>query len=276
MARSKRKPARRRSSRGGGWGALPYVIGAIIAVGVLVAALYLKGQTEDQMAVDPETLCPVSTGPVAMTVILFDLTDPLTPAQSKQLTQYLDHEIANAATGTEFTMGVVREDPADWGATEPLCKPRTGGDVSQLTQNVRLVTQRYQERFLIPVSDKIQRMISATAAKQSPIMEALQTLIADTPDFLTYGGPRKVIVVSDLLQHSEAMSFYRGDDWQSFANSAGYKRLGKTLNGADVSIFAVPREVAKIKDPAVIEDFWLRYFDVQGSHLPTFKNLGDL
>ena len=276
MARTKRKPVRKRSSRGSGWGAVPYVIGALIAVGVLVAALYLKGQTEDQMAVDPKTLCPVSTGPVAMTAILFDLTDPLTPAQSKQLTQYLDLEIAKATTGTEFTMGVVREDPADWGATEPLCKPRTGDDVSQLTQNVRLVTQRYEERFLTPVRENIQRMIAATAAKQSPIMEALQTLIADTPNFLTYAGPRQVIVVSDLLQHSDAMSFYRGDDWQSFANSVGYSRLGKTLIGADVTIFTVPREVAKIKDPAVIEDFWLRYFDVQGSQLPTFKNLGDL
>ena len=276
MARSRRRPSRKRSSRRGNWGAVPYVLGALIAVAVLVGALVWKGQTEDQMAVDQETLCPLSTGPVSMTVILFDLTDPLSTAQSKQLIQYLDDEIKASPTGTQFSMGVVREDSDAWGATDPLCKPRSGDDVSNLTQNVRLIDKRYKDRFLTPLRGHIQDMISATAANQSPIMEALQTLIADTPGFLTFAGPRRVILVSDLLQHSDAMSFYRGDDWQGFAASAGYDRLGKTLDGAEVAIFAVPRSVEKIKDPNVVEDFWLRYFDIQGTNLPTFKKLGDL
>ena len=241
----------------------------------LGAGFYLMNKTSTAMAVDPETLCP-ATGRVAETVILFDVTDPLSSSQSNQLMQYLEGEFSDAPVGTQFTMGVVTENPSDWGATAPLCKPRSEADVSSLNQNVDMVRRRYEDRFLAPLNANLKRMITASGANSSPIMESLQALVAGTPDFLTFPGPRKVIIVSDLLQHSDAMSFYRGDDWQSFAASLEFQRLGRTLTGATVEIFGVPRVVSKIRDPQVVEDFWLHYFDVQGANLPVLRNLGDL
>lgn len=276
MARSNRRRNNHRSGRSGNSSILPYVLGAVAAIGLLVAAIFYRNQTEHETAVNADTLCPLDTGPVAMAAILFDLTDPLTPAQSKQLLARVEKEIADAPIGTQFTMGVVSEAPEAWGATAPLCKPRSGHDVSTLTQNVKLVETRYEKRFVAPLHDNIQSMISANGANKSPIMEALQTLIADTSGFLTFAGPRKVIIVSDLLQNSDAMSFYAGDDWQSFATSPQFGRLNRTLDGVDVVIFEVPRVVSKIKDPSVIEDFWLHYFDVQGANVPTVKTIGDL
>lgn len=255
---------------------IPYLAGAVIALGLLGAAGWWMNRTSTEMAVNSETLCPLATGPVAETVILFDLTDPLAAAQTSQLLQHLESEFANAAIGTQFTMGVVSENPADWGATSPLCKPHSERDVSALTQNVPLVKQRYEERFLAPLERNLQRMISASGANSSPIMESLQALTTGTPGFVTFTGPRKIILVSDLLQHSDAMSFYRGDDWQRFAASPAFQRLGRTLNGVDVEIFAVRRVMEKIKDPAAVEDFWLRYFDLQGARLPKLHSLGDL
>jgi hypothetical protein len=276
MASYNRRRKKRRPSPGTSSSIWPYVLGAIVAVGLLGAAIYFRNQTEQQTAVNSDTLCPLETGPIEMAAILFDLTDPLTPAQSKQLRARVEKEIADAPIGTQFTMGVVSEDAGSWGATAPLCKPRAGQDVSTLTQNVKLVEARYEERFLTPLNNNIESMISANGANKSPIMEALQTLIADTSGFLTFSGPRRVIIVSDLLQNSDAMSFYAGDDWQSFSSSTEFVRLNRTLEGVDVIIFAVPRVVAKIRDPQVIEDFWLHYFDVQGANIPTVKTIGDL
>ncbi|MDB5658477.1 MAG: hypothetical protein JWS10_1092 [Cypionkella sp.] len=276
MARSNRRRSTRRKDRGGTSSIWPYVLGAVAAIGLLVAAIFYRNQTEHETAVNVDTLCPLDTGPVAMAAILFDLTDPLTLAQSKQLLARVEKEIADAPIGTQFTMGVVSETPESWGATAPLCKPRSGHDVSTLTQNVRLVETRYEKRFMEPLHANIESMISAHGANKSPIMEALQTLIADTSGFLTFAGPRKVIIVSDLLQNSESMSFYAGDDWQSFATSPQFARLNRTLEGVDIIIFEVPRVVSKIKDPRVIEDFWLHYFDVQGARVPTVKTIGDL
>jgi hypothetical protein len=200
----------------------------------------------------------------------------MSAAQSSQLRQYLEGEFTDAIVGTQFTMGVVSETASDWGATDPLCKPASEKDVSSFNQNVGLVKTRYQERFLAPLLANLERMISASGANTSPIMESLQTLVADTPGFLTFKGPRRLILVSDLLQHSEAMSFYRGDDWQSFEASPAFQRLGRTLNGVDVEIFAVPRVVNKIRDPSAVEDFWIRYFELQGASLPKLRSLGDL
>lgn len=274
---------RRRGPRTGGRPPPPgqgsnvlYILGAIIVLALLGGGIYKMRATGVEMAVDQNTLCPTSTGPVAEVVILFDLTDPLTRAQTDQLQQYIEREFETAVVGTQFTMGIVSEDQNDWGATPPLCKPRSERDVSSLTQNVALVQKRYDERFLAPMHANLSRLISASAANSSPIMESLQAVTAGTPGFLTFSGPRKLILVSDLLQHSEAMSFYRGDDWTSFEASPAYQRLGRTLGGVDVEVFAVPRDVKKLREPAVVEDFWVRYFDVQGANLPTVHTLGDL
>ena len=275
MAPRRRSSNRQRLGRSKG-NVLPYVLGAVAAVGLLGAAVWTMNRTAAEMAVDEATLCPKATGPVAETVMLFDLTDPLSAAQGKQLQQYLEREFAEASVGTQFTMGVVSETAGDWGATAPLCKPRSEKDVSSLTQNVRLVQARYDERFLAPLTANLARMISTSGADSSPIMESLQALVADSPGFLTFAGPRRLILVSDLLQHSDAMSFYRGDDWQSFASSRAFQRLGRTLEGVEVTIFAVPRVVARIRDPAVVEDFWIHYFELQGAGLPKVRSLGDM
>lgn len=252
-----------------------YVLGALVSLGLLGAGFYWMNVTQSEMAVDADTLCPAK-GPVAMTVILFDVTDPLSAAQSNQLLQHLEREFAEAPVGTQFTMGVVSEYQDDWGATKPLCKPRSEKDVNSLTQNVVMVKKRYEERFLGPLNESLNQMIAASGANSSPIMESLQALIAGTPGFMNFSGPRKLILVSDLLQHSEAMSFYRGNDWQSFAASPAFQRLSHSFDGAKVEIFGVPRIVAKIRDPAAVEDFWLHYFDLQGADLPILHNLGDL
>jgi hypothetical protein len=273
--RSRRSPRRRREESHLGRNIL-LGLAALAAAGVLGGAFFLMNRLEKTSAIDEATLCPKATGPLAEVAVLFDLTDPLSPAQSSQLRQYLEQEFATAATGTQFTLGVVSEDPADWGATDPLCKPASGAEADQLTQNKAFLQERYDQRFRAPIEASLERMISASAAKTSPIMESLQALAADTPGFLTFSGPRRLILVSDLLQNSDAMSFYRGEDWQSFEASPDFQRLGRTLGGVEIDIFAVPRALDKIRDPAAVEDFWIRYFELQGAHLPRLRSLGDL
>lgn len=267
---------KRRYSRSGR-GATPWlhVIGAVVVASLLIGAFVLLRQTEDEMAIDRTTLCP-NRGPTAMMAILFDLTDPLSSAQANQLRSHLERLIDTAAVGTQFTLGVVSSNPTEWGASAPLCKPRTGSDVSSATQNVRLVQNRYEEAFVQPLNTRIETMIAATGANSSPIMESLQSLVSASPGFVTFTGPRRVILVSDLLQHSDAMSFYRGQDWNDFVASKDFERLGRTLDAAQVTLFEIPRPVGKIRDPSVIEDFWMHYFDIQGADRPVVTRLGDL
>ncbi|WP_157970923.1 hypothetical protein [Pseudogemmobacter bohemicus] len=227
-------------------------------------------------AVDENTLCPAATGPVGETVILLDLTDPLSPAQHAQLMTWLEKEIDDAPQGTQFTLGVVSDDPTLWGATDPLCKPQTAASANNLTQNARIIDERYQQKFLQPLREKLTLMVRSSGAKRSPIMESLQALVSDTPGFITSEVPRRIVMVTDLLQHSDALSFYRGGDWESFRKSPAFQRIGATLVDAEIRIYQVPRPTEGVKDPDVLEDFWTRYFEVQGAHLPRVTRLGDL
>ncbi|MBD9529701.1 hypothetical protein [Paracoccus sp. PAR01] len=267
-----------RSRRGGGAGSgktiLLVALAAVMVVGV-GGLFWWSNRTARASALDPETLCP-EAGPAGMTAILMDLTDPLSHAQASQLLAWLEKEVDDAPRGTQFTMGVVSEDLANFHATPALCKPQDKASASSLTQNPELIGRRYDELFLKPLEANIRELTTATAAKHSPIMESLQSLVADTPGFVTFEGPRRIVLVSDLLQNSEALSFYRGGNWDSFRKSPGYQRLGSTLTEAEVAIYQVPRPLEGVRDPVVLEDFWLRYFERQGSHKPAYKRLGDL
>lgn len=272
-SRRSRGGARRRSARRGA--SLWLILGAAAAVALMAGLFLVQRRTEEQMAIDPETLCP-ATGPRAMVAILVDVTDPLAPAQAMKLREYVRREVDRAETGTEFSLGMVSDDAGKLGAEVALCKPHSGADVSQLNQNVRLVEQRYEDRFLTPLNGLFERMMAASNAKQSPIMEAVQALIGDTPGFVTFDGPKRVILVSDLLQHSEAMSFYRGQDWQGFIASPAAQRLSQSLGGAEIELYLIPRPSGFKGDAAAVEDFWIRYFDHQGARLPVVHRLGDL
>ncbi len=275
--RSSTRGARRgRGGTKGGLSTSVLVIGAIAVMVSLGGGFWWAGRQTALAAVDEKTLCPLASGPVAMTSILLDLTDPLSPAQHSQLMAWLEEEIDAATRGTQFTLGVVSENPENWGATEPLCKPQDAASASALTQNVRLVGDRYRERFLAPLKANLEQMVSASGANSSPIMESLQALVSATPGFVTYEGPRRIVLVTDLLQHSDVLSFYRGGDWESFSNSGDYQRVGATLSNAQVQIYQLPRPAEGIRDMDAVEDFWLRYFERQGAQAPGVKRLGDL
>lgn len=279
MARRSLGRRSRRRGRGahkGGMGTAIAVIAAVLVLSVIGAAFWWSDQESRASALDAETLCPETTGPLAMTAILLDLTDPLSPAQHAQLLARIDKEISDAARGTQFTLGVVSEDPTRWGATPPLCKPQDPASANRLTQNERLIAKRYESDFHGPLRNRLLAMVSATGANRSPIMESLQALVAETPGFVTFTGPRRIILVTDLLQHSDALSFYRGGTWDSFRASSGFQRLSRTLDSAEIGIYQVPRPTEGVKDPAILEDFWIRYFERQGAHVPVVTRLGDL
>lgn len=130
-------------------------------------------------------------------------------------------------------MAAVAADPAARGVSFSHCKPLEGEDANELYRNPRLFAERYDEEFKKPFCDMIDRMLRSEGAPHSPIMESLQAGLAETPGFLDAAWPRRVVIASDLLHHSDSFSFYRGDDWRSFESSTAFGRMAKTLDGVD-------------------------------------------
>ena len=171
----------------------------------------------------------------------------------------------------------MRADASERNADFARCKPATGEKANELYQNPRIIEERYREEFLEPFEAILSAMLDSPAAERSPILESLQALLVSAPGFVDASYPRRVIVVSDLIQNSAAFSFYRGDTWGRFIRSQDAERLAGRLRGVEVEICRIPRPGAKV-NKAVVDDFWVNYFDRAGASRVVASTcpLGDL
>ena len=82
-------------------------------------------------------------------------------------------------------------------------------------------------------------MLDASEAKQSPIMEGLQALLAGTAADRREGrGPAPIVIASDLIQNSDAMSFYAATTGELQA-SPEFARLARNLD--ELKVHDLPR-----------------------------------
>ena len=253
------------------WGAVT-AAAVVVAIGGVILVQSVLGMEE----VD-ERLCPKTSGPVAGLAVLLDLTDTLEPVQYQRLRGVLGKRIADARQKTLIAVGAVRAAARERGADFARCKPLEGEEANKYYQNPGMIEERYRKEFLEPFEAIVSAMLESPAADRSPIMESLQALLVSSPGFVDASWPRRVIIVSDLIQNSEAFSFYRGDNWQRFIRSQDAKRLAGRLQDVEVEICRIPRPGAKV-DIAQVDDFWVRYFNRAGVSR-TFTStcpLGDL
>lgn len=262
----------RRHGSGGGNHVWLMVIGVCLAL--IGSAIAFAISQQSGRSFDEATLC-AGDGADHVTVVLLDLTDPLSATQASRLSTILDEQIEASSDDTMMSFGIVSDDEAEWGARFARCKPPTGAEANELYENPRLIAQRYREEFEDPLQETLSQMIRTSKADRSPIMEALQALIADTPDFTSTSGQRKIVIVSDMLQNSAALSAYRSEGWDHFETTGGSRRLARNLQGVDIQIIRIPRQTNPNLNE-LSEDFWVRYFDRQGSKLPSVTVLGDL
>lgn len=269
MARSRRKSRR----RGGSGGVILLGITLLVAaVGLLGGMAYLR-ITVSPEKLDVDTLCP-DTGPKAQMAILLDMTDPVSASQLSAARSLIEREIDRASPGTRISLALVSPDPSVQGRVQlSRCKPRTGQDADELYENPAMIAARYRDGFVAPLDQALRGLLSAKGSDTSPIMESIQAFISDAPGFRVFEGPRKLVIFSDLMQHGELMSFYRGQTWRDLEKSGATARFAHSLTGAEVVILRIPRPNAPTAD---VDDFWSRYFDVQGAASVKLHVVGDL
>lgn len=257
MARTSRSS---RNRQGGAIGTILAVM-AIIAMIFGAGAFFYLSYSSSDPEVDEATLCP-KTGPTAHLAILVDTTDPMSFTQIEAARQQIERKIANAAVHTRISFGTVNPDiDMRSGTFFSMCKPQSGADASILTQNPQMVEYRFRNEFAGPVYEAMDKMMRVPEAQSSPIMEAAQEFATRIPGFTITEVPRELVLMSDLVQHSDIFSFYRGGDWNSFQAAGGPTHFGSAYSGATVTVLRIPRLPEK---NAIIDDFWVRYFDAQG------------
>ena len=124
------------------------IICVVIIVGVLVGAQILMAKGE----VDETTLCHTQAE-LNVTVVLLDLTDPLSATQQAKLQGILAQEVDESTADTLMSLGVVSESPGKWGSQFAKCRPETGAEANALYQNPRQIAARYESEFRMPLAE---------------------------------------------------------------------------------------------------------------------------
>ena len=235
-----------------------WIVVIVVAVAILIGGVIFVQDLRPEET--DEWLCPSESGPSAGLAILLDLTDPLKKVQYDRVKSLLDRWVSEAEPNTLIAVGAVRPNGGERGIAFARCKPLEGKQANQLYENPRQIEERYQQEFRRPLKAIVNEMLNSPKADRSPIMESLQALLVGAPGFLDASYSRRVVIVSDLLQHSDAFSFYRGDNWKGFERSPHFQRVGNSLKDVKVVFCRIPRIRTRI-NMELVDDFWVNYFD---------------
>lgn len=263
MVRSVRKKHKRAQDRLG--------IALIVLVTLAVAGggtgyFYLQ---QTRVALEETTLCP-KDGAHTLTVVLVDRTDPLTTIQQAALRQRLE-EIKDGIA-QYGALQIYSVEPIGETLLRPvvdLCNPGRGADIDPAIGNPRLVEQLWRERFATPVEALLDDLVKADEADSSPIMESIQSIAVSTLRSKAVEEiPKRLIIASDMLQHTAENSQYAGGlDFQEFRKSAYYRRLQADLRGVEVEIIYIRRDTRRAAQGKAHVQFWRDYIGDLGGAL---------
>lgn len=200
-------------------------------------------------------LCPREGPPARTTVLLLDTSDPLTPKHRAELRRLVselqspttEHPVAAGEALIVYELGT---DLAALGPVLTVCNPGEHPDDwewwQEITRGRAIDLQRWR-RFEEAVEGLFSQIESGNSQPSSPLLEALGVIVprhapSAREAAASAGGHTHLILFSDLLQHSDALSHY-GDypAGDAVPKTPGLRALQTDLTGVDVSLYRLER-----------------------------------
>lgn len=156
--------------------------------------------------------------PTPEIVIVIDQSEGLSPSHKNQVEQMILEFALDAKfvpVGAHISIYVFGKDDfkSDGSGQRILpilnvCRPISDGNA--FTSNRKKIDKAFQVKYLAPIKAAISQSVSVAHGERSPIFETVQYLSnLKTINRPSKSGSNKLILVSDLLQHSGAISSYK-------------------------------------------------------------------
>jgi hypothetical protein len=266
MARGRRRGSDWDRVRGVAFGFLGLVLVALLAGGG-----YWLSRT--QVKLDAVTNCPV-TGPSAIHAILIDRSDPISPQHALQVRQIVDGYIARAKTGERFDLYVASGDAINVLApVASVCSPGRGDQANELYQNPQMIQRQFEEKFVSVLRDNLDRLLSASTTKSSPILESIRAAAVSSFGAVEPGQlPLQMTVVSDFIQNSALNTHFANEiSFDDLGRKPAWRMLQANLKGATVNALYLTR-AEKRPNGRPIQDrghqlFWEKAIDASGGQI---------
>ena len=225
------------------------VIAALVVVALLASC--------DRSRLD-ENLCAVGQSPAGSTILLLDTSDPLSAqhqAELRRLLREMNPEFEQQS-GSDFYIApreelVVYELVEDVSELRPslrLCNPGQNPNTWEWWRELvegRAIAMRRWQQFGTTIESMFANDESSPQSS-SPILEALGVIVplhAPSQRVMADASyPIHLILYSDLLQHSEALSHYGPyPPAEDLLDTPALRHLGTSLAGIEVSIYRLER-----------------------------------
>lgn len=244
------------------WGILMLVFAGVIAFSVTGLYLYNKFHATE---IDKKSLCPTS-GVTSVTALLIDATDKLSIQQKQAFSNAFQSLRESMPVHGRLDLYFIHS--AQTSLLKPvvsLCNPGHGSEISSLVGNPKHVEQTWQEGFSKPLEREISQLLEASPEKESPILESIQSVVLTSlSEPSLKNKPKNLILVSDLMQHTQNLSLYRGATAiDGYFQSKTFEGLKIDLRDINMSVWMLGRENALSRSK--LADIWQRIFAEQGA-----------
>ncbi|MCX4176699.1 MULTISPECIES: hypothetical protein [Paraburkholderia] len=220
-----------------------------------------------------QRMCPVS-GPVGQFVLLVDKTDPLNFTQKQAFQAFLEQLITQRIPAGYLLSVFVLDN--DYTATaRPVfeeCNPGDGTGKSEMNANLSHLKKRFEQGFREPMLRLADELEAKKSSRFSPIFEMLEMTAINGFRKQNVTGPRRLIIVSDMLHNTPEYSMYRGNfDFDRFHDSDYGRKATADLTGVEVEIEYL-LNTPKLQTRRNLK-FWEDYFAAGGAHIVAVRPL---
>ncbi len=248
---------------------LYYIAGGVMIALVLVAIVALVLLKPEPIVRDPVTLCRAE-GPYSITALLLDRTDSFSAQTRDDLKIQIKNLLDTVKENHEISLFTV-ESTHEKGL-EPIikvCNPGDPENVDPLIQSQAIVRRNWQHKFRQPLEEVLQNLLDEKEAPSSPIMESVQSVsLTHFQDTERRSVPRRLIIISDLLQNSDACSFYREPpDFNRFQHTHESLGLNPDLRGVDIELWLIQRRQRQQRDGGPLLKFFQSWFSQHGGRV---------
>jgi len=243
------------------------ILGIICIIAVIGGIMGYGMFFTEKIEVDKLTGCP-KDGPVVRHVIIVDQTDTFSPVQAVDIqNQFQDYKGKVPRYG-ELVVYAIRPGSKS-GIPHPViraCNPGNADDINELVESSLQIARKWRDSFDGPMQKVFEEVLKPTSSETSPIIETIQAVAVKEFGPAWMNGRRKeLIIISDFLQHSIALSHYRSNyGIDNFLNSQSFNKLSADLRDVDVEMLYLYRHSEKAKQNTKHRDFWIKLIEKQG------------
>ncbi len=245
---------------------------ALILISLIVICISFFAYSkikQSYIVLDKLTLCP-ENGPHSYTVVLLDATDSFNSIQQAVIRRQLEEIKLEIPRYGSIELYAVRA--IDTQLLNPeikICNPGTKENINPIIGNPEKIQKRWVNDFSNKLDDIFNRILNLEPANDSPIMQSIQSVnISAFPLKELPEKQKRLIIVSDMLQHTSEYSHYSSDiNFSQFQNTEYFKKIKTNLRNTTIEILYVRRDINRNLQNRKHIQFWQDYFNALNGEL---------